>query len=58
VNVYQNETMNLILRKHAVKREEHAMPYHHTYNTESKPHFNSILICNNSSDRIRWYLVF
>jgi len=49
--------MNLILRKHAVKREEHAMPYHHTYNTENKPHFNSILIYNNSSNCIRWYLV-
>lgn len=44
VNVYQNETVNLISRKHAIKREEHAMPYHHAYNTESEPHFNSVLI--------------
>lgn len=45
VNVYQNETVNLILRKHAIKTgREHAMPYHHAYNTESEPHFNSVLI--------------
>lgn len=42
MNVYQNETVNLILRRHAVKREEHAIPYHHAYNTESEPHFNLI----------------
>lgn len=41
VNVYQNETVNLILRKHAIKRE-HTIS--HAYSTESEPHFNSVLI--------------